>query len=692
MRITVNRILIGTLLLPMLLGCLILWSLSDRAERSDRVPTAVVNLDKPITEDGEQPIYAGRLLAGELTSPRKQSDTSLGWELTDARDAQEGLADGDYYAVLTIPADFSEKLSRIQGTTPETAGITVRSNDSSSALVGQISQQVGDIATNTLGHTITATYLEGVLSQTGVLKEQLGEAAGGARKLGDGATQLSDGAGKLGDGATKLGDGARTLQGGLGQLADGGDRLSDGADQLATGATRLEGGAGRLAGGAKRLDGGVQQLAGGLGQLRNATNTFAGQAGQLGQVDAGNLDQLSQGVGGLVTLARDLQRACQDDPQLRQDSPQLCQSADRAVAGSKAQTQALDQLGRLGSVQGLLAGLPRLVGAVNSAADGADRLADGSGQLATGARRLQGGAGQLSGGASRLADGADKLGDGASKAQSGAGRLGDGADALAGGADALGGGADKLAGGADKLAGGLQKGADKIPSGGDPKQQSTVIADPVDSASSSLNPSLDGQTLLAPAAMAFALWLGAFVIYLVRQAIPARRLRSAVSPWRLAWSGWWPALLIGGLQAVLLVGATVAFGAELASPVGVVLMSLVAAAVFTAINQALVSWFGTRRGWILSIGFAALQVVSLGGLLPIDTAPGLLRALNEVLPIARVSDALSQLTLGGQVGTVAVDVLVLLVWAGVSFGVTVLAARRQQGVSVSDVRRELVPA
>ncbi len=60
-------------------------------------------------------------------------------------------------------------------------------------------------------------------------------------------------------------------------------------------------------------------------------------------------------------------------------------------------------------------------------------------------------------------------------------------------------GADKLAGGAGKLAGGLQKGADQIPSGGDPKQQSKVIADPVDSASSTLNPSLDGQTLLTPA-------------------------------------------------------------------------------------------------------------------------------------------------------------------------------------------------
>jgi putative membrane protein len=154
------------------------------------------------------------------------------------------------------------------------------------------------------------------------------------------------------------------------------------------------------------------------------------------------------------------------------------------------------------------------------------------------------------------------------EAADGAGKISDGADALAGGADALGGGADELAGGAAKLADGLQEGADRIPGGGDPEQQAKVIADPVDSASSTLNRQLDGETLLTPGMLAFALWLGAFVIYLVRDGIPTRRLRSAISPTRLAWAGWWPALALGAVQAGLLLGVTLAFGADLASPVG----------------------------------------------------------------------------------------------------------------------------
>ncbi len=349
----------------------------------------------------------------------------------------------------------------------------------------------------------------------------------------------------------------------------------------------------------------------------------------------------------------------------------------------------MEQLGSLGQ---LTAGVGQLAQAVNSAADGAGQLANSTGQLADGTRRLENGAGQLSSGASRLATGADKLGDGASQAEGGATRLADGADALAGGADALSGGADKLSAGADKLGSGLEEGADKIPAGGDPEDQAKVISDPVDSASSTLNPSLDGETLLTPAMLAFALWLGAFVIYLVREGVPSGRLRSAISPSRLAWAGWWPALVLGAVQSGLLLLVAVVFGADLSSPVGVVAMCLLAAAVFTAINQALTSWFGQRRGWIFSIGFAAVQVVSLGGLLPIDTAPGLLRVLNGFLPIARASDAISHLTLGGQVGTVASDVLVLLAWGIAALAVTVLAARRKQRVTVSDVRRELAPA
>ena len=90
--------------------------MSDRAEQADQVPTAVVNLDKPVTmgKGKDKQVVVRRTAARRAASPRRTSsrDDSLGWQLTDAKDAQQGLRDGDYYAVITIPRDFSKTLCR----------------------------------------------------------------------------------------------------------------------------------------------------------------------------------------------------------------------------------------------------------------------------------------------------------------------------------------------------------------------------------------------------------------------------------------------------------------------------------------------------------------------------------------------------------------------------------------------------
>ncbi len=693
-RLRLNRIVVGTVLLPMILGGLILWSLSDRAERSDRIPTAVVNADKLVHRHGK-PVYAGRLLAAELTSPRNEERGSLGWELTDARDAQEGLRDGDYYAVLTIPPGFSRTIAGLQGADPQTAQIQVRTNDSSSALVGEISRQVGDIAANRLGHRITATFVEGFLSQSGVLKEQLGEAASGAGRISAGDYRMADGADRLGDGAKRLQHGLGRLAAGADQLSTGADKLSRGADRLSTGADRLSTGADQMAVGADRLADGMHRTSAGQDRLADGLTKLSrsahGASGPVQQMDPATLQRLQERMQAASALLGQLQEACANAV-LGDGARELCRSVEQVTLGSEDTRQ-------LEAMTTFLAGWPQFVDALDRSAAGARRLATGMDRLEGGARRLSTGASRLATGADRLATGADRLATGADRLSSGADRVAvgahraeGGAGKLAAGAYELADGADQLGDGASRLATGLQKGADKIPVPDDPAHQAEVLSDPVDAMSSDTNPVLDGTTLLTPGALALALWLGAFVIYLARRGVPERLRGAAVSPVQLAWAGWWPALVLAGVQTALLLAVPLALGADLASPWGVVGVSLFAAAVFTAINQALVTWLGAPRGWIVSIVFAGLQIVSLGGLLPIDTAPGPIQALNAVLPIARATDALSQLTLGGSVGNVGADVLVLGLWGAAALGATVVAARKRQGTTVAEVRRELAPA
>ena len=145
----------------MFLGSLIVWSLADRAEQVEQVPAAVVNLDQPVLKKGQPPIAGGRLLSAGLTQPQSERQRSLGWEITSAEDARSGLREGEYYAVLTIPESFSRQLDRsLRGKDPRQAEITVQSNDKSSALVAQVSDQVAQVAADKLGEEVTTLYLD----------------------------------------------------------------------------------------------------------------------------------------------------------------------------------------------------------------------------------------------------------------------------------------------------------------------------------------------------------------------------------------------------------------------------------------------------------------------------------------------------------------------------------------------------
>ena len=435
------------------------------------------------------------------------------------------------------------------------------------------------------------------------------------------------------------------------ELAGGADRLSAGSRRLAAGTTRLQQGTGRLADG--------------LGTLSRRTDPLPRQTRKL----ADGAAQVSRGVGPYTELVKGWAQVCTTNPTVAATNARLCAGTIRAagVGGRNADRLASGARRLAGGADQLADATPRLTGAIDQAADGASKLDSGTARLSSGA--------------GRLADGAARLADGAGQASTGAGRLADGSDQLADGTG-------QLSSGSDRLASGLRRGAEAIPTSSkdQAKKQASVVADPVAASASSLNRAPDSTTVLLPAVLALALWIGTFVTYLVRRAYPVDHLQGAAGGARIALLGWLPAVLIGTVQAALVLATGLLLGAEVESPVGLAAVALVAVGVFAAVNQSFVAAAGQRRGWIMSIAFAALQIVSLGGLVPIDTAPTPFRLLNAVLPLARATDAFSQLTLGGEVGSVAGDVVVLLLWGLGTFAVTAYAARRSQKLDLGRLR------
>lgn len=190
-------------LLPALTGFLIIFSATTPQEESASVRAAVVNLDVPATTADGTTLPAGRLLLGRLTDPqaaltaesRTASEelalTTLDYSVVGADTAEEGLTDGTYDVVITIPADFSSSMASTLDGTPARAPITIETARSASAEVRTMSQSAVDDAATSLGTTITLSYLTGSLEGMTTLSTSLDEAATGASSLSEGVSSYT---------------------------------------------------------------------------------------------------------------------------------------------------------------------------------------------------------------------------------------------------------------------------------------------------------------------------------------------------------------------------------------------------------------------------------------------------------------------------------------------------------------------
>ncbi|MDE0546168.1 YhgE/Pip domain-containing protein [Microbacterium sp. C7(2022)] len=493
--------LIGVLLLPVVIGGILIAALYDPTERLDNLTAAVVNEDEPVELDG-QTVPLGRQLTAGLVEGSDSLDSNLTWVLSNPDDAEEGLEDGTYDAVITIPENFTTAaLSTRPGETPEQAVIEVTTAPDSLIVDDAITAQVATTAASVMGEELSTTYLENVLLGFTTLGEQLGEAADGASQLADGAGEaadgtitLADGIDQLAGGAGELSTGAYGISGGIGQLAGGAGDLSSGASGIAGGMSSLATGADDLADGANGISDGVAGVADGASQLADGTAQAAAgldewaagagaTAGGTYQL-ADGLTQMADEVSALPDVPTEVVTAAQ---QLADNSEQikttvtdaaseLTALADQCLAegGSPELCDAVAQVSTtvndaLPTVTGFLddsqqladgvAGLaefePQLVAALRQSAEGATQLGDGMTALADGATDAADGVGQLAVGMSDLADGADQLAGGTSTWAAGARQWADGASELAAGTSTWASGAGTWAQGAGTAATGV---------------------------------------------------------------------------------------------------------------------------------------------------------------------------------------------------------------------------------------------
>lgn len=632
--------ILGVLLLPAAVGGILVAALQNPTERLDSMTAAIVNLDEPVTIDGQM-TPLGRQLAAGLVEGSDDLDSNLTWVISNKDDAADGLADGSYQTVITIPEDFSTAATSAGtaisdgGGKAEQATITVTTPKDGLVADDLITGQLADVAASTMGTMLSEATTENILVGFTTIGDQIGDAADGAVKLANGARDAATGAAAIPDGATKLASGAGELGTGASSLASGLDTIAGKTREAAAGAAQI--GSALTAGGAA-----LQQN----GLVPDALSAGADGSAQLAGGVATGVSELSKGLDSLTTncSAAATQAFCDQLAALATSAEGLVGPANQSAGAATGTAAGLTAFDAQASVE--LAGQLTQAGAgATQLSSGLTQLADqGIGASATGARGLASGATQLSSGATALADGATELTTGL----------------------------DTLATGTGDLAGGLRTASDSLPSFSDTESKSlaSVIADPV-SSNSSMN-TIFGPTAI-PLLAAVVLWFGGLATFVVMRAHTARTLTSRRSSATLTLRAFAPAALIGvgqGLLVSLIVQVVASYDAG--TWWAFAGTAVLAGVVFAAVNQALVALFGGIGRWISAL--VGVLAVATG---LVSTVPGWLAGIGAALPTAPAFAGL--ITASGSA------VAALVVWGVLSLVATTLAVTLRRTTSAKAV-------
>lgn len=155
----VAAVLIGGLtLLPSLYAWFNIEASWDPYSQTDQLPVGIVNEDAgAVVRDKD--IHIGDDIVKEL---KKNDD--MDWHFDDRKDAMDKVEYGDYFAVIVIPDNFSQKLGTVIEDQPEKAKIEYYVNEKINAIAPKITEKgaggVVDTVTSNFISTVNGTIFE----------------------------------------------------------------------------------------------------------------------------------------------------------------------------------------------------------------------------------------------------------------------------------------------------------------------------------------------------------------------------------------------------------------------------------------------------------------------------------------------------------------------------------------------------
>ena len=233
-------VMAAIILIPSIYAGLFLSSMWDPYGDLEYLPVAVVNKDVPVIYKDE------RLAVGEKLTEELADNASMAFNIVDETTAFEGLENGTYYMVITIPEDFSNNASTVMDDEPKQMVLQFATNPGKNYISMKLSESAIKQIKENIMEQVTTTYTEAVFDSLGDVAEGFDKAVDGTNEMLDGEDKLIDGNKEITDNLVKLTDGALTftdgteeLKVGLKDYMAGADKINDGASQLSAGTSKL---------------------------------------------------------------------------------------------------------------------------------------------------------------------------------------------------------------------------------------------------------------------------------------------------------------------------------------------------------------------------------------------------------------------------------------------------------------------
>ena len=640
-----NKILLVSLavisFIPIMYSGFFLGSTWDPYGQTKNLPVAFVNEDKGAQLNGQA------LNVGQSVEQKLKSNHDLGWEFVTKQQADSGVSSGYFYAVVTIPADFSAKAASITQNKPEQAVIRYTTTPAKNYIGSLVSSQAAEKVKTSVAEQVTKAYAKGVLENI--------------NKLGGGLETAADGAAQLHDGLATLQAGAQTYTSGVKQLAINQQALSNGLAQLADGSRQLQAGLGQMSNGlpsqvqVMQLSNGMKQLQSGLNQLNASVHNPSPELTALQQKVANEAQTLAvtmqTPLADLATAGSTLQtlgtNAANSGGSTTITLPQISQLSQ---ALNKTQTITTQVAALLKDLQTLTVQLSKQQSQLQT---GIATLANGANQLAPNVVSAFNGYNNLRAANNQLLTGSTTLVNNLLQAQTGSQRLANGAAILNANSGTLLNGTSQLATGADTLSVKLADAANQIklqPTGAATQQQ---IANPVSSETNKQGDVPNYGYALAPYVLSLSLFVGALAVNIIYP------IRKTFTEQENAFRWWLAKASVIGTAAfaqatILMLIMVYCLGLTPDHPghfIGAVYLTSFAYMLIVSLLVIVLD----NPGRFLAMVLLVLQLGSSEGTFPIQTTNGFFQAVNPLVPMTYSIRALRQAISGGLSNSFYID-------------------------------------